>query len=208
MSAYVRQPLSLFAAVGVTFALFRLIQLLLPDAGSAIPELPKIEPPQVTAYGAAVTAKASDQREPSALPSVNPSSDPDAFAAPDVPNFMADEEQNVLPGSLETLVAKGPGLVDGASPIVRIEPSYPRQAAKNGVEGWVLVRFAVTAKGFTDNVKAVAAEPAGVFDAAAVAAVAQWRYAPRFAGESPLRTEGVEVKLVFRLVELEEVTGY
>ena len=58
-------------------------------------------------------------------------------------------------------------------------PDYPPQALRDGLEGWVEVEFTVDARGATGDILVAASEPAGVFDAAATAAVAGWRYQPR-----------------------------
>jgi len=63
--------------------------------------------------------------------------------------------------------------------VVRIEPTYPPGAFRNGVEGWVDVDFTVTAQGTTRDIRVVASDPRAVFDEAAIAAVAQWQYRPR-----------------------------
>ncbi|MFK7915748.1 MAG: energy transducer TonB [Pseudomonadales bacterium] len=62
-------------------------------------------------------------------------------------------------------------LLNGAGPI------YPAQARANGLEGEVVVRYAVNVDGVVVDPQVVSSNPEGVFDAAAVAAVASWRYA-------------------------------
>jgi len=64
-------------------------------------------------------------------------------------------------------------------PVATPDPAYPPDAFREGVEGWVEVEFTVTERGVTRDVQVVAAEPRGVFDAAAVQAVAAWTYRPR-----------------------------
>ena len=63
--------------------------------------------------------------------------------------------------------------------LVTPAPEYPVQALRSGLEGWVEVEFTVDERGATGDVLVAGAEPAGVFDAAATAAVAGWRYLPR-----------------------------
>jgi len=64
-------------------------------------------------------------------------------------------------------------------PVATPDPAYPPDAFRDGVEGWVEVEFTVTERGVTRDVQVVASEPRGVFDAAAVQAVAAWTYRPR-----------------------------
>ena len=58
-------------------------------------------------------------------------------------------------------------------------PVYPPRALERGTTGWVDIEFTVTRDGSTRDATIRAAEPAGVFDRAAIEAVARWRYEPR-----------------------------
>jgi protein TonB len=80
-------------------------------------------------------------------------------------------------------------------------PTYPEGAKARGVEGWVEVEYTVTAEGTVDDVRVVDASPAGVFDAAALAAVRTWRYRPLREDGRPVDTPGVRSRLDFRLGE-------
>jgi TonB family protein len=55
---------------------------------------------------------------------------------------------------------------------------YPEGPRRRGVTGWVDLQFTVTVTGTVEDVTVVGAEPADVFDAAAVTAVRGWRFAP------------------------------
>lgn len=55
---------------------------------------------------------------------------------------------------------------------------YPSQAIARGIEGWVDLEFVVDRNGQPRNLAVVQASPPGRFDAAALAAVAQYRYVP------------------------------
>jgi TonB family protein len=59
-----------------------------------------------------------------------------------------------------------------------VQPQYPLKAQKSSVEGWVELDFTVTDTGAVQDVAVDAANPAGVFEAAATAALLQWRYKP------------------------------
>src|SRR5688572_2339547 len=70
----------------------------------------------------------------------------------------------------------GGGLSDrGALPLVRVEPQYPPQAAKRGLEGWVQLRFTITTAGTVSEV-AVVKSSNPVFERAAMEAVRKWKY--------------------------------
>ena len=64
----------------------------------------------------------------------------------------------------------------GPAPLMRIEPSYPPEAARQGITGEVLLVFDVTAGGHVDNIEVLHSRPAGVFDLSASEALARWRY--------------------------------
>jgi TonB family protein len=55
---------------------------------------------------------------------------------------------------------------------------YPESALERGTEGWVDLTFTVRADGSVANVSVAAAEPAGIFEQAAMSAVRRWRYQP------------------------------
>jgi protein TonB len=59
------------------------------------------------------------------------------------------------------------------------EPVYPASALRAGQEGWVTLEFTVGERGDVHDALITDAEPAGVFDAAALKAVGQWRFEPR-----------------------------
>jgi TonB family protein len=59
-----------------------------------------------------------------------------------------------------------------------VQPPYPPKAEKTGVEGWVELDFTVTETGAVQDVAVDAAKPPGVFEAAATAALLQWRFKP------------------------------
>jgi len=59
-----------------------------------------------------------------------------------------------------------------------VQPQYPIKAEKSSVEGWVELDFTVTDTGAVEDVAVDAAKPPGVFEAAAISALLQWRYKP------------------------------
>lgn len=83
-------------------------------------------------------------------------------------------------------------------PLVRIPPQYPPRAASRGIEGWVQVQFTITATGAVKDARVVDAEPEGVFDEAALGAIARWRYNPKV--EDGVAVERVGVQTVIRFV--------
>jgi TonB family protein len=79
---------------------------------------------------------------------------------------------------------KQAGLPTQASPghpkiVKKVNPVYPEEALKKGIEGVVRVEAAIDEKGDVVKVKALPAEnPQPLLEAAALAAVCQWKYEP------------------------------
>ncbi len=61
------------------------------------------------------------------------------------------------------------------SPILEVHPGYPDAAAR-GLSGEVRLALTVTPYGTVEAVRVLAAEPAGIFEQAAIEAVNRWRY--------------------------------
>lgn len=62
--------------------------------------------------------------------------------------------------------------------ISRRFPRYPAEAEAQGLEGVVVVRLLIDAEGRVETARVVRAEPPGVFEEAAEAAVRGWRFTP------------------------------
>lgn len=85
-------------------------------------------------------------------------------------------------------------------PLQRIAPQYPRQAAREGIEGYVKVQFIVKVDGTVREAKVIESRPRGVFDAAAVSAALKWKFKPRVIDGKPVEQRGVQ-QIDFRLTE-------
>jgi TonB family protein len=59
-----------------------------------------------------------------------------------------------------------------------VAPSYPSDALKKGIEGWVELAFTVMPNGTVDEIEVRNASPADTFDDAATRAIRQWRFEP------------------------------
>ena len=59
-----------------------------------------------------------------------------------------------------------------------VAPSYPSDALKKGIEGWVELAFTVMPNGSVDEIEVRNASPADTFDDAATKAIRQWRFEP------------------------------
>jgi protein TonB len=78
--------------------------------------------------------------------------------------------------------------VDLQSKLKRVRsqsPEYPERALAQKISGSVTVEFVVNTEGEPTDIRVVQAEPAGVFDRAALAAVKRWRYEPMMIDNVP-----------------------
>ncbi len=57
-------------------------------------------------------------------------------------------------------------------------PEYPDAARSRGADGWVDIIFTVHTDGSVGDITVAGAEPAGIFEQAAMASVRKWRYQP------------------------------
>ncbi|XPF94165.1 energy transducer TonB [Colwellia sp. RE-S-Sl-9] len=106
-----------------------------------------------------------------------------------------------LAGANAGISAPGEGFGrDGdATPIVRIEPKYPIQAARDGKEGWVKLSFTINEIGGVEDVNVIEADPKRVFDKEAKRALRKWKYKPKVVDGKPQRQPGLTVQLDFKM---------
>ena len=81
-------------------------------------------------------------------------------------------------------------------PISRVDPVYPEEAERQGIEGTVSLRALIGKNGEVQNVE-VMNGPA-LLAAAGVKAIRQWRYQPTLLGDQPIEV-AEDVTIVFRL---------
>jgi protein TonB len=56
---------------------------------------------------------------------------------------------------------------------------YPRDAAMQGVEGWVKVEFTITEIGTVKDPRVIDADPPRIFNREALRAILKWKFKPR-----------------------------
>jgi TonB family protein len=105
----------------------------------------------------------------------------DLDAAVDKQKFMA----NVVAANDLTLVKS-------------VTPAYPKGAAAKKAEGWVELDFTVAASGAVKDIVVHAASTPGVFDDAAISALAKWRYQPVVRDSEP-KEQRARVRIRFVL---------
>jgi TonB family C-terminal domain len=106
------------------------------------------------------------------------------------------------PGSAEDTregLWAGNGEVD-AKPMVthRVKVAYPEAARRKKITGQVILRFHVDEQGAISRLAVARAEPEGIFEEAALAAVQKWRFSPATKGGKPV-PYWVEMPIQFSL---------
>ena len=110
----------------------------------------------------------------------------------------------VLGIGLDLDILGGPNLGAAVSdsdpvPVVRVNPQYPPRAAERGTEGWVELRFSISASGTVQDAEVTKSHPGHVFDRAALRAVRRWKYNPKIKDGNPVVRHGITVRLEFSL---------
>lgn len=82
--------------------------------------------------------------------------------------------------------------------IRRVNPQYPQQALRNGIQGWVELEFTITAEGDVTNVRVVNAQPRRAFEREAIRALSQWKFRPRIVNGRPVESNARQ-RLEFNL---------
>jgi TonB family protein len=96
---------------------------------------------------------------------------------------FASAETNSLHHDLDTATARQQFLANfvaaGELALVKsVKPVYPDKANLKKIEGWVELDFTVAENGEVKDIAVHATSPPGVFEAAAIKALSQWRYKP------------------------------
>lgn len=86
-------------------------------------------------------------------------------------------------------------------PIVKVQPTYPSRAQRQGIEGYVLLEFTVTENGSVRDPRVIESEPGSVFDDAAIQAVKKFKYRPRVQDGEPVQVPGVQHLMTFEIDE-------
>lgn len=86
-----------------------------------------------------------------------------------------------------------------ATPIVRIDPKYPPEAARDGREGWVELSFTINEVGGVEDVDVLEADPKRIFDREAKRALRKWKYRPKVVDGIAQKQTGLKVRLDFTL---------
>ena len=123
---------------------------------------------------------------------------PDMTATNSTPALApASPDINGLTGELTGIGSSS----DEVIPLLRIEPSYPRKAARAREEGWVKIEFTITKNGTVVDPVIVEARPRRTFNRSALAAIRKWQFKPKLSDGQPVSrraSQVIEFKLANR----------
>jgi len=200
---YARYAIGLALAMATTFFLLLGMQTLIAGGNDAMTEAPKgnvldfirLKKEQALAKKDRKPTKPPKPKEPPP-PMVQPQmqqANPNAEAV--TASFSADIQADIgLSGGLSLDSNDGDYL-----PIVKVAPIYPRRAQSRGIEGFVIVEFVVTKNGSVRDPKVIQAQPADIFNRAAVAATLKFKYKPRVVDGVAMEVAGVQNKISFEI---------
>lgn len=198
-----RLLLALVAAFAITAGLFYLMQSLIAGGEGAMSEPPK---GSVLDFVRVKPEEQVQQKERKPQRPPEPEQPPPDMPQPQMQSDVADTDASGFDFSAEvqadTSLAGGVGLdtSDGEYlPIVKVQAVYPRRALQRGIEGYVVVGFTVTKSGTVRDPYVIEAEPANIFDQAAMDAVLKFKYKPRVVNGEPVEVEGVQNRLTFAI---------
>lgn len=182
--------------------------ILLPDKIIEVtPMPPSDEEPEVVeaAEGETPPPDLAPPTQPDTLQPIQPDSFVQKVQPPPPEGLDLSKSMNVVPnvrssGVLRSIQVFVPGMLD-QTPVPKFQrrPQYPFEMRRQGIAGEVVVDFIVDANGDVQNAWALRSSQRE-FEAAAVAAVAQWRFRPGRKGGRAVATH-LQVPILFTLNE-------
>ena len=188
----------------VTVGLLYLMQAVISSDKNPLNEAPSIRPVEIVRL-------LDDQPPPIIKRNIEPPPPPEQ-PPPELPDIEFDNSDTIGWGWDDGFgsVAVDPDLsLSGYSqdgeylPIRHVRPNYPNRALQRGIEGYVILIFTVTETGTIEDAKVHEADPAGIFDRAALQAAEKFKYRPRVIDGVAIRVEGVKYRFTFELEDAE-----
>lgn len=166
------------------------------QAPVAPPEPPKPEPPKKEP--AKIPVKKKTPPKQAELPKPQPIAEEKPSAMPTAPVIAPQPVSRPAPAP--AVVNTEPRISTGVVPLERVPPKYPARAASRHIEGWVKIEFTITTDGDVENAVVVEAEPAEVFDEAALKAINQWKFKEKMVNGVAVEQRAVQT-LQFKLTQ-------
>lgn len=185
-----RGPISALFAVGVTFGLFLFMFKLISSGGNNNEALDAIAGIHFGPVDIPDDVMTKNRRIPKKPPPPKNPPPPPKMQISKMEQTVQNMPNLNLP-DLDVPMVGGEGMFIGnfASvdkteegdiiPIVVIRPMYPRDAAMQGLEGWVKLEFTITAIGTVKDARVIDAEPKRIFNREAIRALLKWKFKPR-----------------------------
>jgi protein TonB len=82
---------------------------------------------------------------------------------------------------------------DEVIPLFRIDPDYPRKAARARKEGWVKIEFTISEHGTVIDPVVVEARPRRTFNRSALTAIRKWQFKPKLSDGKPVSRRASQV---------------
>ncbi len=177
-------------AVGITFALFLFMFKLISSGGNNKEEMEAIAGIHFGPVDIPDEVMTKNRRIPKKPPPPKNPPPPPKMQVSKMEQSVQDMPQLDLP-NLDVPVSGGEGMFIGSFasvdrteegdiiPIVVIRPIYPRDAAMQGLEGWVKIQFTITETGTVKSPRVIESEPPRVFNREAIRAILKWKFKPR-----------------------------
>lgn len=187
-------------AAAVTFSLFAVMQKLISSDQVATVE---IEPYTIPVFvfdkeDKPVTEKTEIKPLPEPKPIPEPL--PQLVAANDDESINNNYQPPLVKVGFENNFQNNFNMQEGDTrPLIRMQPKYPIDAARNGVEGWVKLVFSIDASGQVKDVKVIDSQPKRTFDRAAKQALKKWKYKPQITDGKAVIRQGLQVVLDFKI---------
>ena len=202
MTVYSRMMSILLLAAGVTIGLFLVMKVLVTGQEYEIEE-------ELAAIGIDFVRVERDEESQSKDRALKRPSKVEPEEPPPPPKLTQPNRPNVdkasMSADLGAFDLAGLNLnapVDGDTlAIVRVLPRYPSRALSRGIEGWVLMEFAIDELGLAVNPVVIESEPPGIFDRAALSAVKRWKYRPMIEDGRPRMRPGVRQLISFEIAK-------
>lgn len=93
-------------------------------------------------------------------------------------------------------------------PIFKVPPIYPRRAQERGIEGCVMLEFAVTKVGAVRDPVVLWSIPSGIFDRAAMRSALKFKYKPQIRDGEAIEVTGVLNQITFIIEDKDKSPDY